>query len=380
MGGLVIATVAPGMLVGLLSGGLVDRYNRVYLLATSLGLRGLASVLFLLPISTDIWLPVIYLVNFLLAILVQFELTTEAALLPDLVDKNQLLAANGIFGLNALAAQGIGFLIISPTLLRIGGLRPMGGVACLGFFIALLLLATLLRNQKTTVHYWHDRLEPGVTVEYPARSQGLIKSLTNSCAGWSFVSTDRPTRKAVIHLATIYTLLMIMITLLPGFLTRVVGRSMIDLTILALPVGVGFGLGTWLIGLYGYRFNAGSLGNIGLVLAGLTLASMANWRVESGLPVLILIVLFMGLSLALVIIPARTVLQSQPPSELRGRVWAIQVVLNNAAALLPILFSGSLADRIGIQPVFLLTASTVLVIGLSDVPAMLKDGFPKGAR
>lgn len=104
-------------------------------------------------------MPVIYLVNFLLAILVQLELTTEAALLPDLVDKTQLLAANGIFGLNALAAQGIGFLI------------------------ALLLVATLLRRQKTSVCHWHDRPELGATVEYPVRSQGLNKSLTDPWGG-----------------------------------------------------------------------------------------------------------------------------------------------------------------------------------------------------
>jgi len=55
MGGLVIATVAPGLLVGLLSGGLVDRYNRVYLLSASLGLRGLASASFLAAHSNG-WL------------------------------------------------------------------------------------------------------------------------------------------------------------------------------------------------------------------------------------------------------------------------------------------------------------------------------------
>ncbi len=378
MGGLVIATVAPGLLVGLLSGGLVDRYNRVYLLSASLGLRGLASALFLLPIPTDGWLPVIYLVNFLLAILVQFELTTEAALLPDLVDKTQLLAANGIFGVNTLAAQGIGFLIIGPALLRTGELRTMGGVAGLGFLLALLLVATLLRRQKTSVRHWHNRLISDATVGYPVRSQELNKSLNNLWAGWSFVSTDQPARKAVIQLAAAYTFLMIMVTLLPGFLTRVVGRSATDLTVLALPAGVGFGLGTWLVSRYGNRFHAGSVGNGGLTLSGLALTSMTIWQGESAVSPLTLAAPFIGLGLALIIIPARTVLQGRPPAALRGRVWATQVVLNNAAALLPIFISSRLADRIGIQSVFLLTALTMLVIGLSDIPARLKVGFSKG--
>lgn len=159
-----------------------------------------------------------------------------------------------------------------------------------------------------------------------------------------FRSTDSLTRRAVIQLATVYTFLMIMVTLLPGFLTRVVGRSAADLTILALPAGVGFGLGTWLVGRYGNRFHAGSLGNGGLTLVGLALTSMTIWQGESAASTLTLAAPFIGLGLALIIIPARTVLQSHPPAELRGRVWVTQVALNNAAALLPIFISSSLAD------------------------------------
>jgi MFS family permease len=65
-------------LAGLWAGTLVDRYHRGNLLVASLALRGLAAMLFLFPISMDNWLPIIYLVNFLLAILVQFEITIEA--------------------------------------------------------------------------------------------------------------------------------------------------------------------------------------------------------------------------------------------------------------------------------------------------------------
>ena len=58
-----------------------------------------------------------------------------------------------------------------------------------------------------------------------------------------------------------------------------------------------------------------------------------------------------GLSLAAVIVPSRTVLQERPPAEMRGRVVAAQLALGNAAAVLPLLLGGALADWLGIQPV-----------------------------
>jgi len=380
MGGLVISTVVPGLLVGLWAGGLVDRFNRGYLLAASLGLRSLACVLFLLPLPMNTWLPVVYLVNFLLAVLVQFELMTEAAILPDLVDKTQLLAANGIFGLNAMAAQGIGFLVIGPVLLQTGELRATGGVAGLGFLVALLLVGALLRRSKMSARHWLDHSEPRAALEYPARPAIANKALVSLRAGWDFVSNDHPSRTAVIHLAAIYTLLMVTVTLLPGFLARVVGQPVAEFVILALPAGLGFGLGTWIVSSIGHQFNAGLWGSGGLILVGVALRSMAVWQNGSAIAGLTLAVAFLGCGLALVIIPARAVLQSRPPAALRGRVWATQVVLSNAVALLPILLIGSLADRIGIQRVLYLIALTALAIGLGYIPIRLKNSFLKRVR
>ena len=63
------------------------------------------------------------------------------------------------------------------------------------------------------------------------------------------------------------------------------------------------------------------------------------------------IILALGFMLALVVVPARTVLQESPPPEIRGRVIAAQLALANAAAVIPLLLGGALADQLGLQPV-----------------------------
>jgi hypothetical protein len=65
--------------------------------------------------------------------------------------------------------------------------------------------------------------------------------------------------------------------------------------------------------------------------------------------------------MAMVIVPARTVLQERPPASMRGRVIAAQLALANAVAVLPLLLGGSLADHLGIQPV--MTVLSLLAFG-----------------
>ena len=48
----------------------------------------------------------------------------------------------------------------------------------------------------------------------------------------------------------------------------------------------------------------------------------------------------------------------------RGRVFAVQLVLSNAASVAPLLFLGGLADLIGVGPTITLLGASVLVIDL----------------
>jgi hypothetical protein len=81
-------------------------------------------------------------------------------------------------------------------------------------------------------------------------------------------------------------------------------------------------------------------------------------------------ILGVGIALAMVIIPARVILQERPPAAMRGRVIAAQLALANAAAIIPLLIGGSLADHLGIQPVMGLLGLMAMgagVIGLRVV-------------
>jgi MFS family permease len=66
--------------------------------------------------------------------------------------------------------------------------------------------------------------------------------------------------------------------------------------------------------------------------------------------------LVLGVSVALIAIPAQTSLQDRAPSELRGRVFALLYTMTSLIVIVPLIFLGALADRIGIPSVSLLIA------------------------
>ena len=86
-------------------------------------------------------------------------------------------------------------------------------------------------------------------------------------------------------------------------------------------------LGAFVLGRAGERLSRPGLIALGLLGFGLSLGLLA--LVSSGawsLWLVPVIVLGAGLALALVVIPARTVLQERPPPHLRGRVIASQLM------------------------------------------------------
>jgi hypothetical protein len=65
-----------------------------------------------------------------------------------------------------------------------------------------------------------------------------------------------------------------------------------------------------------------------------------------------------------IIVASQTIIQERVPVAVRGRVFAVQLVLSNAASVAPLLFLGGLADLIGVGPTLTLLGASVLAIAV----------------
>ena len=359
MGLMIFSSTLPGFLFGMLAGVVVDRYDRRRVLVIGNLLRlivaaGFAAAAHWLG-NPLLLLAAVYASNFLLSVIAQFATSAEGSLIPHTVPRERLLAANSIFQVATLGAQGAGMVLLAPPLLRFGGALAVGAAA-----VPLFALAAWSCARLPT---W---LGKGSKEQPPQTWASLRDDLR---AGWRFVAGDVSVRQAIGCLVLVSALSLVLTTLIPGLAARTWGVPIEYVAYLAIPGGFGFGLGVWLVGRRGHMLKEKAWISTGLLAVGGGLALLPVLRVLSGfyLPLFLLVSAGVGAGFALVIVPARTVVQERSPDEMRGRVISTQMFLSNIASTLPLPLTGGLADLIGFRRIFALLALVVLGIGAVSV-------------
>jgi MFS family permease len=192
---------------------------------------------------------------------------------------------------------------------------------------------------------------------------------------------------------------LVVATLVPGFAERLLHMNAEDAVFVMAPAGIGMVAGTAVLNRWGDRFEKHFLTNLGLFTVAMCIGVIGGLAlvvdtVTSGNPPLIelptlgevsvlvppimLMALIAGFGFVAIMVPAQTYLQERAPVELRGRVFAVQLMLSNFASIIPLLLLGGLADLIGVD-------KTLLMIGLlialaAAISVRIAPGVPPWQR
>jgi DHA3 family macrolide efflux protein-like MFS transporter len=338
----ILSAILPAFLGSMVAGTVVDRWGRKKVLVASLLARGLAALAFwggTLVLPSGAAIAMVYAATVAATAFTQFATPAELAMLPDLVEHESLVPANALLQISTLAAEGLGIVVLSPLLIKLSGPPAVGFLSGLLCLLAVLLVTSLPP----------DPALPGRSSRQGSLWRELVKDFE---AGWLTITRDRLLRLVAIQATLAATLLLVLLSLLPGLVARHLGLAAENAPFVLLPGGLGFLLGAIVLSrsetvLSRPAWIAAGLAGFGASLGLLTTLSGQEGRLWLVLP----LIFGMGVALAFVIITARVVLQERPPAKMRGRVIAAQLALANAAAILPLLLGGSLADRLGIRPV-----------------------------
>src|SRR3954463_4326507 len=118
--GVIIAFTVPAILFSAIAGVFVERNSKKTMLVLTNLARGVMVLAF---VATDAkWgpgalLPVFYIATLAFSAVSQFFAPAELAMIPLLVRRNQLVAANSLFNLSFTACQLVGFVLLGPLLL-----------------------------------------------------------------------------------------------------------------------------------------------------------------------------------------------------------------------------------------------------------------------
>ncbi|HYH91561.1 MAG TPA: MFS transporter [Candidatus Saccharimonadales bacterium] len=378
---LILSFLVPAVAFSAVAGVYVDRIDRRLILVLTNVLRGIAMVVLYLVGANFL---LILLLNTFVSIVTVFFAPAEAAMIPQVVPRKQLLAANGIFTLTLNAAFAIGFALLGPLVVNVASPEAVILVVAVLYFVAAAFCFTLPPSPP-----------PAHAVDEGAHPVGETRKAMGSTfsqlrEGISFIRSNRSIGWSLLYLGITASLVGVLGVLGPAFAESALGLEAKDFAVIVLPLGFGIVMGILLLNSYGKYFPRRRLIEGGLILLGvmLLLLSIAGpisrilqdadgtggfdfSAVTSLLAVVVFIAFIAGIAYGAVAIPAQTQLQEDLPEDVRGRVFGVLNMLVSSASFIPIIIVGPISDIIGTGTVMFLVAIGVLVAGVASV--LLRD-------
>ena len=359
---LVLCFILPSIPMGFIVGVVLDRTRKETVLVVTSLVRALGCILFLL-FHGEVW--TIYLITIGHATAGLFFNPAVISLIPTLVSRDRLVPANSLYNFTLTAAQLAGIVFLAPTIIKTLGADGMFIIAAVMFLSS----AALASHLHTVEEGPEPRLPQGPIFG------GLPTDFRES---WQMLFSDRYSVLALVQLIISSTLVLLFSILIPRYMQDVIGVPPESAAFVFAPTGIG--------ALVGLRFLPWftKMGKNRVVIIGLTgiavclvllalveplaqlteqapgtdwLARQLRFSLLQGLTMLIAGP--MGFCYALLNAPAQTVLHERAPPEMRGRIFATQVVSANFISLLPLLVIGAATDLVKVPAVLVMIAAVV---------------------
>jgi MFS family permease len=381
--GLFLTFLVPSILFSALAGVYVDRVDRRLMLVITNALRALV-LLGIWAVGGDIVM--VLLLNTVFSIVTVFFAPAEAAMIPVLVPREQLVAANGLFTLTLNGAFALGYALLGPLVVTIaGGPQPLIILVAVLFALAAVFCAVLPPDPPA------PRVR-GRAIEAVTEASHVVTGVVDQLReGMAYISANRPIAWSLAYLGISASLIGVVAVLGPSFARDTLGLAPKDLIVVVLPLGIGIVMGVLILNNYGKYFARRRAIELGLVALGVLLAILtvagpvsrlltrAGEEVPlvdlSALTSLVAIVVAIGflagVCYGIVAITAQVQLQEDIPADVRGRVFGVLNMLISVASILPIIVVGPIADVVGTTVVILVVAGLVFSSGIYS---MIKRG------
>jgi MFS family permease len=345
-----VAYSLPALLIGPFASATVDIIDRRKILIVTNLLQSITVLICSFTHSGNIF--VLFEVVFMYSLLNQFYVPAESASLPSLLDKEKLTQANSLFFLTQQGSLVVGFGVAG----LIYGL--------LGFENTLILCALFL-----FIAFISTVFLPPITTgtKIPSVFETAVSQFFNRIVGgYRFIKGERRVLTPFILMIGFMVSIQVAMVAVPSVAQELLRMPLSAAGIfLLVPAGIGAITGIAVLpkllakGWRKKKVIENSLLLVGLFLFLFTFAvPLLPYLFRVMFAFLALVGL--GLSFVGVIIPSQTFLQEMTPKELRGRVFGNMWFLVTAASMIPVIFSGSLIEILGIRSLLLILS----VIGM----------------
>ena len=376
----IIAFTLPGVPFSAIGGAVVDRLDKQVVLWVSNILRMITMLLVVASLLYDrnnLW--PLYVLTFMTALIGQFFTPAEAASIPLLIGKGELVPALSLFNITTTLAQAVGLLVLGrivatlfpPFTLQLGALvLHVHSIDMLFVVVACcyLVCAVLIFNIPAQAFHQADKEDRS---KIGAAWQSLWLDVAD---GWRFVRNDRKLFFSVVQLSAVGIVVLLIGELAGTFVQQILHRPVEDMSLIFMPAAIGLIGASMLMPRIAERVEKLRLTVMCFIVAalGIFLLPLPPWLFLHFDPVhglqnpLVMcatmgLTLMIGTAIACITISTQIVLQERSPETVRGRVFAFQSMVYNAGSIPVLLFAGIIGQFIGInQLVMVVTANMLL--------------------
>jgi MFS family permease len=401
---LYVAFTIPAILLTAIAGVFVDRWPRRLLLVSTNVLR--AALMAFLPWTVDQGLLAVYALAFALSSATQFFVPAEAATIPTIVKKNQLLTANSLFTTTMIASVIFGFALGDP-LINMFRLESVHWAISVLFLLASasLMFVNVPPPPCATGDCSSDLPDLVSSTVSPRVLEGsFAKFFGEIKEGVAYIWKERLILQAMLKLAMLFSAMVALCILFIGFAKaflyddpKVAAQKF---AYIITYCGIGMILGAIAVGHPLRKAPRSLLVFSGFTLIGLCLLALTQtgfisktWQVftipEFSSGVLYLqaihitlrmlytygLATLMGIGATLIAIPLQAVLHELIPEELRGKILGVQFTILSTCSTVPVLIAGLGAESVGVTWMFALIGLPMLLLGIYGLINRLKPAY-----
>ncbi len=364
---IMIAFTLPAIFFGSLAGVFVDRWAKKSVLVSTNILRG--GLVWLIPLAiagagdlelfagVPLGFVLLLVMVFLVSVLTQFFAPAEQAVIPLIVRREQLLSANSLYSTTMMASVIVGFAIGEPLLQVAHAVGEQLGIAS-GFAReavvggAYAIAGVLLLALKTG-----ERVKPAKPSS--ADTPSVWSDIRD---GARFLQRQPRVRAAMVRLVVLFCIFAALAVLAVQLAQAIPTISAEQFGFILSAAGVGMALGALLVGNWGQRLGsdrASTIGALGMAAALVGIAANTEqliWALAA--------TALLGFFAAFIGIPMQTLIQTETPEAMRGKVFGLQNNATNIALSLPLVLASLAEAWLGLPGVLLGLAIVVAAVGL----------------
>ncbi|HET9682002.1 MAG TPA: MFS transporter, partial [Candidatus Limnocylindrales bacterium] len=350
------------LLFGPIAGALVDRWDHREVMIVSDLLR--AGIVLLIPIAAVTNLVLVYPLVFLVTTISIFFRPAKLAILPRMVDEDDLVPANSALSVAETFADIGGYALAGLFVALLGTQLPLAfWVDAVTYVASALLIASISVAPLS-------RLASQVADAAAAGGRSFMRELRE---GWAFLRSDTiilaNTAQAVVGQFT----LGILLALTPVYANQLPDRMGFDASaaysFMEGALGAGNLIGGFAIGMIGARLALGKTVITGYVVTG---AAVAGLALTGNLAAAVGLAFGTGVGNLGFVIPSQTLFQRRVPMDLMGRVIGLRFSLVFGSMTLAMGIGGVLGEAFGAPIVIGAFGLLTVVAGLAGllVPAV----------